>query len=98
MARDDPKLARFARLLANGRVSIPVAVRHAAGWQVDAPMFIASDEFGVTLRTSRQHTLYVQALYREMMKGKTPLTVDEFIAEKRIEAAREEEEDEARYH
>ena len=91
MARDDPKLARFARLLANGRVSIPVAVRHSAGWEVDAPMFISSDEFGVTLRTSRQHTLYVQALYREMMKGKNPSSVDDFLAEKRIWAAQEDE-------
>jgi AbrB family transcriptional regulator (stage V sporulation protein T) len=74
---------------ANGRFVLPADVRKQLGIEVGDTLMLNVDEFGVTLTTAAQRVAKAQALYREYSKGKQPFTVDEFIAEKRADAALE---------
>jgi AbrB family looped-hinge helix DNA binding protein len=73
----------------NGRVSIPADVRKQLGIDKGGKLMLDVDEYGVRLSTFKQRLARTQALFREMQKGKPPISVDEFIAEKRADAQAE---------
>lgn len=73
----------------NGRVVIPADVRRKLGIENGGTLTLSVDEYGVTLSTFKQRVRKAQAIYAEMMKGKTPSSVDDFLAEKRRDAAAE---------
>src|SRR4051794_39452634 len=75
----------------NGRLSLPIDVRRKLGIERGGDLLLdADDEPGVvTLRTTAAAVKRVQRLARELL-GDSPPSVDEFLAERREEAAREE--------
>jgi AbrB family looped-hinge helix DNA binding protein len=77
------------KVAANGRIVLPADVRKQLGLEGGGTLMLNVDEFGVTLTTFQQRIAKAQALYKEMMKGKQDFTVDDFLAEKRADAARE---------
>jgi AbrB family looped-hinge helix DNA binding protein len=77
------------KVAANGRFVLPADVRKQLGIEAGDTLMLNVDEFGVTLTTAAQRVAKAQALYREYSKGKPPFTVDEFITEKRADAALE---------
>ena len=76
---------------ANGRVSLPVEVRRRLGVERGGDLLLDDEgEAGaVTLRTAEATVRRVQRLARELLGDNLP-TVDEFLAERREEVAREE--------
>ena len=80
------------RLSANGRVCIPADVRASLGLKEGDLLVLNASEDGIVLRTREQAIRKAQALSRKMLEGKPNCTVDDFIADKRREAAREAEE------
>lgn len=79
------------KLSANGRISIPADVRERLGLKDGDSLSFEETEDGLVLRTTAQSVRRAQAIVRKMMKGKPKVTVDDFLAEKRREVAREEE-------
>lgn len=73
----------------SGRVSIPADVRRRLGLEKGGKIMLDEEEHGLTLTTAMQRVRRAQALYREFSQGKPGFTVDEFIAEKRADAAKE---------
>ena len=75
----------------NGRLSLPIDVRRKLGIERGGDLLLdADDEPGVvTLRTTVAAVKRVQRLARELLGDSLP-SVDEFLAERREEAAREE--------
>ena len=73
----------------SGRLSIPADVRKRLGLEKGGKLMLDVDEFGMTLTTFQQRVRKAQALYRELSKGKPPVDIDEFIAEKRADAEAE---------
>lgn len=73
----------------SGRLSIPADVRKRLGLEKGGKLMLDMDEFGMRLSTAQQRVRKAQALYREFAKGKPDYTVDEFLQEKRADAARE---------
>jgi AbrB family looped-hinge helix DNA binding protein len=75
----------------NGRVSLPIEVRRKLGIERGGDLLLDGDgEAGVvTLMTAEAAVRRVQRLARELLGDDLP-TVDEFLAERREEAAREE--------
>jgi len=79
------------KVAANGRVCIPADVRDRLGLKDGDTLSLEETEEGLVLRTLDQRISRAQALSRKMLEGMPNATVDDFIAEKRAEAAREEE-------
>lgn len=77
------------KLSPSGRVSIPADVRKRLGLENGGTLMLDVDEFGLRLTTFQLRVRHAQALYRKYSKGKPETTVDEFIAERRAEAAKE---------
>jgi AbrB family looped-hinge helix DNA binding protein len=77
------------KIAANGRMSIPADVRKQLGLEKGGEVTLDFDEFGMTLKTAAQRVAKAQALYRKYSKGRPGFTVDEFIAQKRADAALE---------
>jgi AbrB family looped-hinge helix DNA binding protein len=77
------------KVAANGRIVLPADVRKQLGLEGGGTLMLSVDEFGVTLTTFQQRIAKAQALYKEYSKGKPQTSVDDFIAEKRAEAALE---------
>jgi bifunctional DNA-binding transcriptional regulator/antitoxin component of YhaV-PrlF toxin-antitoxin module len=75
----------------NGRLSLPIDVRRKLGIERGGDLLLdAGGEPGaVTLRTAEAAVKRAQKLARELLGGNLP-SVDEFLAERREEAAREE--------
>jgi bifunctional DNA-binding transcriptional regulator/antitoxin component of YhaV-PrlF toxin-antitoxin module len=75
----------------NGRLSLPIDVRRELGIERGGDLLLeVDDEPGVvTLRTSAAVVKRAQRLARELLGGRIP-SVDEFLAERREEARREE--------
>ena len=77
------------RISPSGRLSIPADVRKRLGLENGGKVMLDEGEHGLTLTTAMQRVRKAQALYRQFSKGKPGFTVDEFIAEKRADAAKE---------
>jgi AbrB family looped-hinge helix DNA binding protein len=73
----------------SGRMSIPADVRKRLGLEKGGKLILNVDENGMTLTTGAQRVRRAQALYKEIMKGKQDETVDDFLKQKRADAARE---------
>jgi AbrB family looped-hinge helix DNA binding protein len=73
----------------SGRLSIPADVRKQLGLEKGGSLMLNVDEFGITLTNFQQRVAKAQSLYRELMNGKQDFTIEEFLAEKRADAALE---------
>lgn len=73
----------------SGRLSIPADVRKQLGLQKGGKLMLDVDEFGITLTTFDQRVRHAQALYRKFSEGRRSASVDEFLAQKREDAAKE---------
>lgn len=80
------------KIAPNGRVCIPADVRERLGVNGGDTLILEETDGGIVLRTRAQAIREVQAITRRLLRGKPNSTVDDFIAERRLEAAREAEE------
>ena len=74
-------------IAANGRMVLPKSVREAMGLHGPAKLTVIVDEQGVRLESPHQRVERARALYRDAVKN--PRTVDDFLRDRRAEAARE---------
>lgn len=74
---------------ANGRMVLPADVRKRLGLENGGKLVLKENEFGVELTNFRQRIRKAQELYRKLSEGKVTTSVDEFLAEKRADAALE---------
>jgi AbrB family looped-hinge helix DNA binding protein len=72
----------------NGRIVLPAAIRRAANIRPREVLTVRVDDEGIHLQTRRQAIKRAQAVVRKYTKGRKGL-VDEFLCERRDEAARE---------
>jgi bifunctional DNA-binding transcriptional regulator/antitoxin component of YhaV-PrlF toxin-antitoxin module len=72
----------------NGRIVLPVAIRRAANIRPREVLTVRVDDEGIHLQTRRQAIKRAQSIVRSYTKGRKGL-VDEFLRERRDEAARE---------
>lgn len=77
------------RVATNGRMVLPRSVRDALGVTGSGIVVLSVDGDEVKLTSMRQSINRAQALYRQ--HATNDLTVDDFIAERRAEAARDHE-------
>ena len=76
-----------ARIITGGKIVIPAALRREMGLSDGDVVAIERDGDQIVLK-SRKHVLReIQAQFKTLVKR--PFTVDDFIAERRAEAARE---------
>lgn len=73
----------------NGRVVIPADVRRQLGIENGGTLTLSVDEFGVTLTTFKQRVRKAQALHRQYIEGNEAESVEDFLEEKRRDAAAE---------
>ncbi len=101
-----------ARMMADGRVEFPLAIRRAVGLEHggDVVIEVANNELHLRLavasnRTSstppvaldiNERVKRLQAMSAELLKGRPDFSVDDFIAEKRRETAEQEAKEAAR--
>jgi len=83
--------SQMARMGKNGRLVIPAPIREAVGLKPGDRVEISLDEYGVRIRTMRQQIAEARAALRKFVKPGRSLS-KELIAERRLEAKREEEE------
>ena len=81
-------LAMDVRVANNGRMVLPKSVREALGVTQGGAVVLSIEGDVVKLTSIRQSVAQAQALYRQ--HATNDLSVDDFIAERRAEAAREE--------
>lgn len=79
------------RIGPRGRVFLPDSIRERMGVSEGDEISLVLDEEGVHLRTHEQAIRAIQRLFREYVPPRVSL-VDELIADRRAEAAREAEE------
>ena len=80
--------AMDVRVANNGRMVLPKSVREALGVTQGGAVVLSIEGDVVKLTSIRQSVARAQALYRQ--HATNDLSVDDFIAERRAEAAREE--------
>lgn len=80
--------AQRVRIDPAGRVVIPVEMRRALGIHDGTDLTVSLEKDGITLRTLAMSRARVQAIARAHRKGHGSV-VDEFLAERRTEAASE---------
>jgi len=78
-----------AKVASSGRLSLPAEFRKALGLERGGSVVIALDGREMRITTIAESVVRAQALSRRLLKGKRKFTVDDFIAERRREAARE---------
>ncbi len=78
-----------AKVAHNGRLVLPKMVREALGMADGGTVVFAVEGNEVRLTSIQQSIQRAQALYRQHATKK--LSVDDFIAERRAEAAREDQ-------
>ena len=76
----------------SGRLSLPAAFRKAISLEEGGHVVVELDERGIHIMTQRQAIARAQALSKRLLHGKPGTSVDDFIAERRREAEREEAE------
>ena len=80
--------AMDVRVANNGRMVLPKSVREALGVTQGGAVVLSIEGDVVKLTSIRQSVARAQALYRQ--HATNDLSVDDFIAERRAEAPREE--------
>jgi AbrB family looped-hinge helix DNA binding protein len=80
----------MAQISENGRIVIPASYRKAMGLKGGEVLTIRMDEEGLHIQSQRQALLRAQAAVRKFVSADRSLA-DELIAERRLEARRENE-------
>ncbi len=78
-----------ARVMPDGRVSLPADMRRRHGLDRGGDIIIEDTGDAIVLRTLDQIVKRAQALSRELLAGKANVSVDDFLAERRREAEQE---------
>jgi AbrB family looped-hinge helix DNA binding protein len=78
------------KVAANGRMVLPADVRKRMGLENGGKLILSESELGLELTNGRQRVKRAQSLYKRYSAGKTDISVDEFIAEKKIMTAQED--------
>ncbi len=78
-----------SKISAEGRLSVPIQVRKAMGLPQGGDVVIELDGTTMRVRTLAEAVAEAQALSRKLLRGKKSASVDDFIAERRREAAKE---------
>lgn len=73
----------------NGRMVLPVDVRKRLGLENGGKLILNEGEFGLELTNLNQRVARSQAFYEETSRGKPSFTVEDFLAQKRADAALE---------
>jgi len=79
-----------ARISENGRIVVPVSFRKAMGLKGGEKLTLSLDEHGLHIQTRSQLLARARAMVEEFA-GPGRSLADELIAERRLEAMREEE-------
>lgn len=74
----------------SGRLSLPAPFRKALGLEQGGRVVVELDEEEIRILTQQQAVKRAQALSKRLLGNKPGTSVDDFIAERRREAAREE--------
>ncbi len=88
LGQKDPVLQAHASFGKDGRVLIPIALREAAGIKPGERVVIRVQDGALVIETLDARIARIQAIFAPY-KREGESIVDEFIAEKRAEAARE---------
>lgn len=78
-----------AKVSASGRLSLPAGFRKAVGLERGGNVVIALEGREMRITTTAEAVARSQAIARRILKGKSKVSVDDFIAERRREAERE---------
>ena len=79
-----------AKVIAGGKIVIPAELRREFGIKDGDSLVIEREAGGLVIKTYAQVVKEVQATFREMMGPYEGSVVDEFIADRRREAAEED--------
>lgn len=80
------KRAVKARVMPDGRVSLPAELRRKHGLAQGGEVIVEDAGDAIVLRTLDQVVSRAQALSRKLVAGKRGTTVDDFLAERAREA------------
>jgi bifunctional DNA-binding transcriptional regulator/antitoxin component of YhaV-PrlF toxin-antitoxin module len=78
-----------ARVMADGRVSLPADMRRRHGIERGGDVVLEDTGDAIVLRTLDQIVARAQELSRQLLAGKTNVSVDDFLEERRREAEQE---------
>lgn len=81
----------YVKVSPSGRISLPAAMRKRLGLDKGGNVLIEETEEGLMILTTAQAIARVQKWTRELIGDRPGFSVDDFIADKRREAAREDE-------
>jgi bifunctional DNA-binding transcriptional regulator/antitoxin component of YhaV-PrlF toxin-antitoxin module len=70
----------------DGRLSLPAELRRRYGLEHGGDVVVQDTGDAIVVRTISQLTAHVQAMSREILKGKPNASVDDFLADRRKEA------------
>jgi AbrB family looped-hinge helix DNA binding protein len=87
-------IRRTVQVAENGRMNLPADMRRGLGLNGPGRVILTQDEDGIRITTADQAIRRIRALAAPFAQGQASV-VDEFLAERRAEAAREEDEDPA---
>lgn len=80
-------MSYHAKLIKGGKIVIPAELRRELGFESGDTLVIESNGKELVIKSTSQALSDIQAKVKRLIK--VPFTVDDFIAEKRAEAARE---------
>lgn len=93
--RSPGAVSRTVQVAENGRMNLPAEMRRSLGLTGSGRVILTQDENGIRITTADQALRRVRALAAPFRKGHGSV-VDELIADRRLEAAREEAESKSR--
>nr|WP_298961838.1 AbrB/MazE/SpoVT family DNA-binding domain-containing protein [uncultured Methylobacterium sp.] len=82
-------LRRTVQVAENGRMNLPAEMRRGLGLSGGGRVILTQDEDGIRITTADQALKRIRALAAPFAQGRSSV-VDEFLAERRAEAARED--------
>jgi AbrB family looped-hinge helix DNA binding protein len=85
-------IRRTVQVAENGRMNLPADMRRGLGLNGPGRVILTQDEDGIRISTVDQALKRIRALAAPFAQGRASV-VDEFLAERRAEAAREDGED-----
>jgi AbrB family transcriptional regulator, stage V sporulation protein T len=78
-----------AKLIKGGKIVIPAELRREFGLKEGDTLVLEREGGGIAIKSYEQVVREVQAKFKAMLGGQSRSMVDELIAERRAEAARE---------
>jgi len=78
-----------AKLIKGGKIVIPAELRREFGFEEGDTLVLEREGNALVIKTYEQVVREVQAAFKAMLGGRPRSMVDELIAERRAEAARE---------